>query len=210
MTWRLVGANNHELGRSPHVHSSLTACCAAVQRLRAEADRVTALVVMSPRTGTRAHTGTGTGSRTGAGNRTAVAPGTAAAAGTGAGARTWQLTLDEHCVAVAVRTFRRRRECRHSLQLFLSAAAEAQVASGVGHLHPAAARPAPAKRGRRAGAGRPRGRPAVITAPTTVVGAPDPADRGDAPRPLGKGGDPADRIFRGSARGGPAPWCSSS
>ncbi|MFB7179970.1 hypothetical protein ACFCYI_20025 [Streptomyces sp. NPDC056257] len=141
VTWRLVGANNHELGRSPHVHSSLTACCAAVQRLRAEADRVTALVVMSPGTGTgtgtRAHTGTGTGSRTGAGSRTAVAPatavapGTAAATGTGAGAWTWQLTLDEHCVAVAVRTFRRQRECRHSLQLFLSAAAEAQVASGV-------------------------------------------------------------------------------
>ncbi|MEU7725974.1 phosphate ABC transporter permease subunit PstC [Streptomyces sp. NPDC040724] len=36
---------------------------------------------------------------------------------------------------------------------------------------------------------------------TTVVGGPDPADRGDAPRPLAKGGDPADRIFRGSARG---------
>ncbi|MEU9160193.1 hypothetical protein AB0D29_07910 [Streptomyces sp. NPDC048424] len=117
VAWRLVGANNHELGRSPHVHSSLTACCAAVQRLRAEADRVTALVVMSPGTGARAHTGTGT----------------AAVAGTGAGtgAWTWQLTLDEHCVAVAVRTFRRQRECRHSLQLFLSAAAEAQVASGV-------------------------------------------------------------------------------
>ncbi|MFE6840085.1 hypothetical protein ACFVFI_35325 [Streptomyces sp. NPDC057705] len=121
VTWRLVGANNHELGRSPHVHSSLAACCAAVQRLRAEADRVTALVVMSPGTGTR--TGTGTGAAAGAG--------TAAGAGPGAGAWTWQLTLDEHCVAVAVRTFRRQRECRHSLQLFLSAAAEAQVASGV-------------------------------------------------------------------------------
>ncbi|MER6198053.1 hypothetical protein ABT234_11895 [Streptomyces sp. NPDC001586] len=137
VTWRLVGANNHELGRSPHVHSSLTACCAAVQRLRAEADRVTALVVMSPGTGTRAHTATGTdtgsggGAGTGAGIRAAIGPGTAAVAGTGAGAWTWQLTLDEHCVAVAVRTFRRQRECRHSLQLFLSAAAEAQVASGV-------------------------------------------------------------------------------
>ncbi|MER6317123.1 hypothetical protein ABT237_25665 [Streptomyces sp. NPDC001581] len=137
VTWRLVGANNHELGRSPHVHSSLTACCAAVQRLRAEADRVTALVVMSPGTGPRAHTatgtdtgsGTGAGAGTGAGSRTAVGPGTAAVVG--AGAWTWQLTLDEHCVAVAVRTFRRQRECRHSLQLFLSAAAEAQVASGV-------------------------------------------------------------------------------
>ncbi|MEU9160192.1 hypothetical protein AB0D29_07905 [Streptomyces sp. NPDC048424] len=41
----------------------------------------------------------------------------------------------------------------------------------------------------------------MTTATTTVVGAPDPADRGDAPRPLAKGGDPADRIFRGSARG---------
>ncbi|MGP3686113.1 hypothetical protein ACTVZO_15615 [Streptomyces sp. IBSNAI002] len=103
MTWRLVGANNHELGRSPHVHHSLGACCAAVERLRSQAGRVTALVVMSPGGG----------------------------AGSGVGAWTWQLTLDEDCVAVAVRTFRRQRECRHSLQLFLSAAAEAQVAAGV-------------------------------------------------------------------------------
>ncbi|MET9691851.1 hypothetical protein ABZY81_25780 [Streptomyces sp. NPDC006514] len=51
MTWRLVGANNHELGRSPHVHSSLTACCSAVQRLRTEAARASALVAMSPGTG---------------------------------------------------------------------------------------------------------------------------------------------------------------
>ncbi|MEU7607243.1 hypothetical protein AB0B78_12130 [Streptomyces sp. NPDC040724] len=128
VTWRLVGANNHELGRSPDVHSSLTACCAAVQRLRAEADRVTALVVMSPGTGTRARSGTGTAADTG----TSAGPAAAAAlTGTGAGAWTWQLTLDERCVAVAVRTFRRQRECRHSLQLFLSAVAGAQVASGV-------------------------------------------------------------------------------
>ncbi|MFJ3927360.1 hypothetical protein [Streptomyces sp. NPDC090022] len=103
VTWRLVGANNHELGRSPRVHDSLTACCAAVQELRAQADRVTSLVVMSP------------------------------SAGAGTGAWTWQLTLDEHRVAEAVRTFRRQRECRHSLQLFLAATAEAQVASGVTH-----------------------------------------------------------------------------
>ncbi|MFJ6481889.1 hypothetical protein ACIQK6_17430 [Streptomyces sp. NPDC091682] len=126
MTWRLVGANNHELGRSPHMHSSLTACCSAVQRLRTEAARVSPLVVMSPGTGS----GTpGTGS-TGTASAAATAA-TATTAGGGAGAWTWQLTLDEHCVAVAVRTFRRQRECRHSLQLFLSAVTEAQVASGV-------------------------------------------------------------------------------
>ncbi|MFD5416072.1 hypothetical protein [Streptomyces nojiriensis] len=136
MTWRLVGANNHELGRSPHVHGSLTACCSAVQRLRTEADRVTALVVMSPGTGTGTPGGTvggsgsGSGSGTGSGSA-ATAAAAAATAGGGAGAWTWQLTLDEHCVAVAVRTFRRQRECRHSLQLFLSAVTEAQVASGV-------------------------------------------------------------------------------
>ncbi|MFJ7588116.1 hypothetical protein ACIQZO_12175 [Streptomyces sp. NPDC097617] len=117
VTWRLIGANNHELGRSPHAHSSLTACCSSVERLRAEAARVSTLVVMSPGTGT----GTGSGSAATAG----------ATAGGGAGAWTWQLTLDEQCVAVAVRTFRRQRECRHSLQLFLSAVTEAQVASGV-------------------------------------------------------------------------------
>ncbi|MFB6579344.1 hypothetical protein ACFCYC_18335 [Streptomyces sp. NPDC056402] len=120
MTWRLLGANNHELGRSPYVHSSLTACCSAVQRLRTEAARASALVAMSPGTGSGSPD-TGTGSAATAG----------AAAGAGAGAWTWQLTLDEHCVAVAVRTFRRQRECRHSLQLFLSAVTEAQVASGV-------------------------------------------------------------------------------
>ncbi|MFE2165644.1 hypothetical protein ACFXB3_11315 [Streptomyces sp. NPDC059447] len=108
MTWRLVGANNHELGRSPRVHSSLTACCASVERLRAEAERLTALVAMAPGT-----------------------PGTAAA--NGIGAWTWQLMLDDTCVAVAVRTFRRQRECRHSLQLFLAAVTDAQVASGVSY-----------------------------------------------------------------------------
>ncbi|MFF4386831.1 hypothetical protein ACFY0G_08580 [Streptomyces sp. NPDC001552] len=113
MTWRLVGANDHEPGRSPHVHSSLTACCSAVQRLRTEAARASALVAMSP------GTGTGTGSAT------------AAAPTVGAWTWTWRLTLDEHCVAVAVRTLRRQRGCRHSLQLILSAVTEAQIASGV-------------------------------------------------------------------------------
>lgn len=119
VTWRLVGANNHELGRSPQIHSSLAACCAAVERLRTQAERVTALVVMSP----VASAGTATGHTT--------ATSTSTSTGIGIGAWTWQLTLDEHCVAVAVRTFRRQRECRHSLQLFLTAAAEAQVATGV-------------------------------------------------------------------------------
>lgn len=114
VTWRLVGANNHELGRSPRVHSSLAACCAAVERLRADAERVSTLVATAP--------GTGAG------------PGPAAAAvSSGVGAWTWQLSLDETCVAVAVRTFRRQRECRHSLQLFLAAVADAQVASGVSY-----------------------------------------------------------------------------
>ncbi|MFB7252867.1 hypothetical protein [Streptomyces nojiriensis] len=128
VTWRLVGANNHELGRSPHVHSSLTACCSAVQRLRTEAARVSALVVMSPGIGTPGGT---VGAGASASTTGASASTTGTGAGTGAGAWTWQLTLDEHCVAVAVRTFRRQRECRHSLQLFLSAVTEAQVASGV-------------------------------------------------------------------------------
>ncbi|WP_329386072.1 hypothetical protein OG625_26860 [Streptomyces sp. NBC_01351] len=40
----------------------------------------------------------------------------------------------------------------------------------------------------------------TATTPTTTVvdATPDP---GTAPRPLAKGGDPADRFFRGSARG---------
>ncbi|MFD9482128.1 hypothetical protein [Streptomyces nojiriensis] len=129
MTWRLVGANNHELGRSPHVHSSLTACCSAVERLRAEAARVSALVVMAPGTGGGTSGGTVGGSPAIAGATAGATAGVTA--GGGAGAWTWQLNLDEHCVAVAVRTFRRQRECRHSLQLFLSAVTEAQVASGV-------------------------------------------------------------------------------
>ncbi|MER6256673.1 hypothetical protein ABT224_35540 [Streptomyces sp. NPDC001584] len=127
MTWRLVGANNHELGRSPHVHSSLTACCSAVERLRAEAARLSALVAMAPGTGG----GTGGGTGTGGGSPATAGVTAGVTAGTGGGAWTWQLNLDEHCVAVAVRTFRRQRECRHSLQLFLSAVTEAQVASGV-------------------------------------------------------------------------------
>ncbi|MFB7515206.1 hypothetical protein [Streptomyces sp. NPDC056144] len=97
VTWRLVGANNHELGRGPDLHGGHTACRAAVGQLREGLDRAVPHVTMAPTTG----------------------------------AWTWQLALDERCVAVAARSFRRQRECRHSLQLFLVAAAEGQVAAGV-------------------------------------------------------------------------------
>ncbi|MFD3675830.1 hypothetical protein [Streptomyces sp. NPDC058613] len=99
VTWRLVGANNHELGRSPHVFSDLTACGTAVERLQGGSESLTELVTMS--------------------------------SGISSGAWTWQLALEEDCVAVAVRGFRRQRECRHSLQLFLSAAAVAEVATAI-------------------------------------------------------------------------------
>ncbi|MFE2286371.1 hypothetical protein ACFXDJ_19665 [Streptomyces sp. NPDC059443] len=100
-----MGANNHELGRSPYVHGTFADCCAAVERLQGRIEEAAPLVTMS--------TGTSSG-------------------GTGGtGAWTWQLVLDGGCAAVATRTFRRQRECRHSCQLFLTAAAEAQVASGV-------------------------------------------------------------------------------
>ncbi|MER5760466.1 hypothetical protein [Streptomyces sp. NPDC002082] len=108
MSWRLVGSNNHELGRSPSVFRALGACCTAVERLRERIGEAVPVVAMS----------------------TAAA---GALSGSGVGAWTWQLALDDQCVAVAVRTFRRQRECRHSLQLFLSAVAEAQVATGVTH-----------------------------------------------------------------------------
>ncbi|MFI5864153.1 hypothetical protein [Streptomyces sp. NPDC051546] len=135
VTWRLVGSNNHELGRSPSVYRALGACGAAVERLRERIGEAVPVVAMStgavaaaaaalPDTGRRPVPG-GSGSRTPSGS--------GAPSGSGIGAWTWQLVLDEQCVAVAVRTFRRQRECRHSLQLFLSAAAEAQVASGVTH-----------------------------------------------------------------------------
>lgn len=126
MTWRLVGSNNHELGRSPSVYRALGACGAAVERLRERIAEAVPIVAMS------------TGAVAGAGPRgvAGAVPGgsaSASASGSGIGAWTWQLVLDEQCVAVAVRTFRRQRECRHSLQLFLAACVEAQVASGVTH-----------------------------------------------------------------------------
>lgn len=102
VTWRLVGANNHELGRSPDVHGTLDDCCAAVERLQGRIEEAAPLVTMS--------TGTTAG---------------------GTGAWTWQLALDGDCAAVSTRTFRRQRECRHSCQLFLAAAAGAQVASAI-------------------------------------------------------------------------------
>lgn len=116
VTWRLVGSNNHELGRSPSVYRALGACGAAVERLRERIGEAVPIVAMS----------------TGAGPR-GVGGAVPGGAGSGIGAWTWHLVLDEQCVAVAVRTFRRQRECRHSLQLFLSATAEAQIASGVTH-----------------------------------------------------------------------------
>ncbi|MFZ3468815.1 hypothetical protein ACODT3_33085 [Streptomyces sp. 4.24] len=135
VTWRLVGANNHELGRSPYVHHTLTACGAAVERLQGRLEEVTTLVAMSTGTGPAAAPAVGTAKAAGpgsaAGSAAGSGSGSATGSGSGIGAWTWQLALDESCVAVAVRTFRRQRECRHSLQLFLSAAAEAQVASGV-------------------------------------------------------------------------------
>lgn len=97
VTWRLVGANNHELGRSPQAHSSLAVCVAAVALLQGEVERTMPVLALSDRTG----------------------------------AWTWQLVLDERRVAVAVRGYLRQRECRNSLELFVSAAAAAQVASGV-------------------------------------------------------------------------------
>ncbi|WP_330295145.1 hypothetical protein [Streptomyces sp. NBC_00503] len=104
VTWRLVGANNHELGRSPYVHGTLADCCEAVERLQERIEEAAPLVTMS--------TGTSAGA-------------------TGTGAWTWQLALDGDCAAVSTRTFRRQRECRHSCQLFLAAAAGAQVASAI-------------------------------------------------------------------------------
>ncbi|WP_327251550.1 hypothetical protein [Streptomyces sp. NBC_01244] len=138
VTWRLVGSNNHELGRSPSVFRALGACGAAVERLRERIGEAVPIVAMSSALASAASTGTSasTSASTGTGTRGVggVPPGgSGALSGSGVGAWTWQLVLDEHCVAVAVRTFRRQRECRHSLQLFLSAAVEAQVASGVTH-----------------------------------------------------------------------------
>ncbi|MFF3836546.1 hypothetical protein [Streptomyces sp. NPDC001930] len=98
VSWRLVGANNHDLGRGPDLHRGHTACHAAVVRLRDGLDRAVPLVTM---------------------------------AATSNGTWTWQLALDERCVAVAAREFRRQRECRDSLQLFLAAVIEGQVAAGV-------------------------------------------------------------------------------
>ncbi|MCX4776670.1 hypothetical protein [Streptomyces sp. NBC_01264] len=150
MTWRLVGSNNHELGRSPSMFRALGACGAAVDRLRERIGEAVPIVAMSTavmagtaprgagaavpggsRTGSGALSGPLSGS--GATSGSNATSGMGATSGSGIGAWTWQLVLDEQCVAVAVRTFRRQRECRHSLQLFLSAAAEAQVASGVTH-----------------------------------------------------------------------------
>ncbi|MFD5148573.1 hypothetical protein [Streptomyces sp. NPDC058401] len=135
VTWRLVGSNNHELGRSPSVYRALGACGAAVERLRRRIGEAVPIVAMStgraaamPDAGPR---GVGAAGPGGSGSGSGAVSGVVS--GSGVGAWTWQLVLDEQCVAVAVRTFRRQRECRHSLQLFLSAAAEAQVASGVTH-----------------------------------------------------------------------------
>ncbi|MCJ0875417.1 hypothetical protein [Streptomyces sp. AP-93] len=132
VTWRLVGSNNHELGRSPSVFRALGACGAAVERLRERIGEAVPIVAMS--TGAVAAAGTrGVGGAVPGGSGSVSGSGTGSVSASGIGAWTWQLVLDEQCVAVAVRTFRRQRECRHSLQLFLAATAEAQVASGVTH-----------------------------------------------------------------------------
>ncbi|MER7534814.1 hypothetical protein ABTX77_08475 [Streptomyces sp. NPDC097704] len=47
VSWRLVGANNHELGRGPDFHRGHTACHSAVVRLRDGLDRTVPLVTMA-------------------------------------------------------------------------------------------------------------------------------------------------------------------
>jgi hypothetical protein len=92
--WRLLGANNRELGRSAKVYRDLDSCREAVRELRDKLAGAESLIALSETTGLW----------------------------------TWRLNVEGRWVAVAGRSYQRRRECAYNLAQFL-AAAPAAIAS---------------------------------------------------------------------------------
>jgi hypothetical protein len=93
--WRLVGANNRELGRSARTYPNVTACKEAVADLLLHLDVA------------RSHL----------------------AINTDTGLWIWRLDIGDQWIAVAGRSYQRRRECLYNVTRFIAAAPTAEFAS---------------------------------------------------------------------------------
>jgi hypothetical protein len=100
IAWRLVGANNRELGRSSRTYADVDACREAVAFLREHIDAADSLVANASDTGLWL----------------------------------WRLNIGEQWMAVAGRSYLRRRECLYNLAQFVAEVPTALFPTGIfGH-----------------------------------------------------------------------------
>lgn len=105
--WRLVGANNRELGRSARPYADATTCRAAVTFLREHLDEADSLLANSSNTGLWI----------------------------------WRLNIGEQWMAVAGRSYLRRRECQYNLAQFVAEAPTATFPTAISGRSEARGRP---------------------------------------------------------------------
>lgn len=111
--WRLVGANNRELGRSAQTFSNVGACRGAVAHLLQCLDDAQSHLAINNDTGLW----------------------------------TWRLNIGDQWIAVAGRSYQRRRECLYNVTRFLAAAPTAELAGDLlGRSRPREAGPLPSQR----------------------------------------------------------------
>lgn len=113
--WRLVGGNNHVLGRCPAAYRELELCQEAVARLVAGVDALSATV--------------GPANRPGGWTWQLTGPGPVADVDAGVAAEVD--SIDDHVLAMSARSYERQRECRVSLDNFVAAAPAAVVVDKV-------------------------------------------------------------------------------
>jgi hypothetical protein len=100
IAWRLVGANNRELGRSARTYPDVATCREAVAFLRENLGEGDSLLANA----------------------------------TDSGLWIWRLNIGEQWMAVAGRSYLRRRECQYNLAQFVAEAPTAMFPTGIfGH-----------------------------------------------------------------------------
>jgi hypothetical protein len=92
--WRLVGANNLELGRSARTYANVASCRQAIVDLVVHIDKAKSHLAIN----------------------------------TDTGLWTWRLDIGDQWIAVAGRSYQRRRECLYNVTRFVAAAPTAEFA----------------------------------------------------------------------------------
>ena len=113
--WRLVGGNNHVLGRCPVAYRELELCQGAVVRLAAGIEDFSATVALANRPGGWTWQLTGPGPVDDLGVEVSAEAATSV----------------DHVLAMSARSFERQRECRVSFEKFVTAAPAAVVVGKV-------------------------------------------------------------------------------